>query len=121
MLPGRFPTMNCCVTSEKAFAGLHRTDFTFRRCETGTNLFLVFTVVATVMARRNRQIDCQIREDASCILPAGTPAWITPELIEATIRTWQPYYKATLSTEDAIDIIRNAGLLFEAISTTHSS
>lgn len=73
------------------------------------------------MSRSNRQADCQSREDAGCILPAGTPAWITPELVEATIRTWQPYYQATLSTEDAIGIIRNAGLLFEAMSTIHSS
>lgn len=73
------------------------------------------------MSRSNRQPDCQNREDAPCIVPAGTPAWITPELVEATIRTWQPYYKAPLSTEDAIEIIRNAGLLFQVMSTTHPS
>jgi len=68
------------------------------------------------MSRSNRQSDCQSREDAQCIVPAGTPAWITPELVEATIRTWQPYYEAPLSTDDAIEIIRNAGLLFQTLS-----
>ncbi len=69
------------------------------------------------MSRRNRQPDCQKPEEAArLVLPAGTPAWITPELIEATVRTWQPYYEAPLSTDDAIEIIRNAGLLFQALS-----
>lgn len=79
-----------------------------------------FKVVVSVMARRNQQPDCRIREDAKRIVPAGTPDWITAELIEATIRTWQPYYPSSLSTDDAIEIIRNAGLLFDALSTRRS-
>lgn len=55
------------------------------------------------------------------ILPAGTPDWITIELVDATIRTWQPYYQTPLTTDDAIEIIRNAGLLFDAISTRRGS
>ncbi|MCZ2343622.1 MAG: hypothetical protein LC104_17790 [Bacteroidales bacterium] len=73
------------------------------------------------MSPSNRQPDCQNREDASCIVPAGTPAWITPELVEATIRTWQPYYKTPLTIDDAIEIIRSAGLLFDALSTRRST
>jgi len=70
------------------------------------------------MSRSNRQSDCQKPEEApTLLLPAGTPAWITPELVEATIRTWQPYYKTPLTIDDAIEIIRNAGLLFQALST----
>ena len=69
------------------------------------------------MSRSNRQSECQSREDASCIIPAGIPNWITPELIEATIRTWQPYYRTPLSMEDAIEMIRNAGLLFDVLAT----
>jgi hypothetical protein len=42
------------------------------------------------------------------------------ELVETTIRTWQPYYDTPLSTDDAIEIIRNAGLLFDALSTRRS-
>jgi hypothetical protein len=72
------------------------------------------------MSRSNRQSDCENREDANCIVPAGTPTWITPELVEATIRTWQPYYKTPLLIDDAIEIIRNAGLLFDVLSTRRS-
>ncbi len=69
------------------------------------------------MARRNRQSDCRIREDAKSIVPAGTPDWITPELVEATIRTWQPYYKEVLTPDEAVTMILNVGRLFETLSS----
>jgi hypothetical protein len=68
------------------------------------------------MARRNRQPDCQIREDANSIVPAGSPDWITPELIEATIRVWQPYYEEVLTPEEAVTMILTVGRLFDALS-----
>jgi hypothetical protein len=49
-------------------------------------------------------------------LPAGTPAWITPELIEATRKVWEPRYGRRLSSDEAITIIRTAGRLFELLS-----
>lgn len=70
------------------------------------------------MVRRNQQTDCQLRGDASeCIVPAGAPDWITPELIEATIRVWQPYYAEVLSPEDAVTMILDVGRLFEVLSS----
>jgi hypothetical protein len=69
------------------------------------------------MSRSNRKRDCRTREDAKSIVPAGTPDWITAELIEQTIRVWQPYYKEMLTTEDAIGMILNVGRLFQALST----
>jgi hypothetical protein len=51
----------------------------------------------------------------------GAPAGITPELVKATIRTWQPYYKTPLTIDDAIEIIRNAGLLFDVLSSNRPS
>jgi hypothetical protein len=69
------------------------------------------------MARRNQQRDCGIREDAKSIVPAGSPDWITPELVEATIRVWQPYYEATLTPEEAVIMITNVGRLFDALSS----
>ena len=70
------------------------------------------------MSRRNRNRDCQAREDAaSSIVPAGTPDWITAELIEATIRVWQPYYEAVLSPEEAVTIILGVGRLYEVLSS----
>jgi hypothetical protein len=70
------------------------------------------------MSRSNRKKDCKAAEDAHPgILPAGAPDWITPELIEATIRTWQPYYEATLTPEEAVTILLDVGRLFEALSS----
>lgn len=70
------------------------------------------------MSPSNRQHDCAKPEGGGSItVPAGTPDWITSELIEATVRTWQPYYTTLLTTDDAIEIIRNAGLLCDALST----
>ena len=69
------------------------------------------------MARSNRKRDCQAAGDAKCIVPAGTPEWITAELIERTIRIWQPYYQHVLSPEDAVIMIRNVGRLYEALSS----
>jgi hypothetical protein len=69
------------------------------------------------MARRNQQPDCRIREDAKSIVPAGAPDWITAELIEATIRTWQPYYQDVLTPEEAVIMIVDVGRLFEALSS----
>jgi hypothetical protein len=68
------------------------------------------------MARRNQQRDCGIREDAKSIVPAGSPHWITPELVEATIRTWQPYYEEVLTPEEAVTMILTVGRLFDALS-----
>jgi len=70
------------------------------------------------MSRSNRKNDCQQAEGVRPgILPAGTPDWITPELIEATIRTWQPYYQATLTPEEAVTMILQVGRLFQALSS----
>jgi hypothetical protein len=51
-------------------------------------------------------------------VPAGAPHWITPELIEATIRVWQPYYETVITPEEALDIIRNVGQLFSAVRSS---
>jgi len=69
------------------------------------------------MSRRSRKPDCQKPEiEASSLrLPAGTPAWITPELVELTLKTWQPYYKEPLTIDEAIGMIRSAGLMFDAL------
>lgn len=40
-------------------------------------------------------------------VPEGAPRWITPELMEDTWRTWQPFYKETLTMDDALEIITN--------------
>lgn len=69
------------------------------------------------MSSRGRKHDGQKPkgEASSLRLPAGTPAWITPELVELTLKTWQPYYKEPLTIDEAISMIRSAGLLFDAL------
>jgi hypothetical protein len=41
----------------------------------------------------------------------GLPAWITPDLIHDTIRVWQPFYKVTLTWEDAVAMLKNVAAL----------
>ena len=43
------------------------------------------------------------------IVPPGTPAWITPELLANTIDVWQPYHVAALTPEDALAILLRVG------------
>jgi hypothetical protein len=56
------------------------------------------------------------RGDAPFAVPSDTPAWITPELIQATQKVWEPRYGRPLSREEAITIVQNAGRLFEFLS-----
>ncbi len=49
-------------------------------------------------------------------VPPGTPAWISPELLAETLRTWQPYYQQPLTPEEAIAIIRNVGRLVDVLA-----
>ena len=72
-------------------------------------------------SQSNQKRDCEIQEGAlPSIVPAGAPDWITAELIEATIRVWQPYYTEVLSPDEAITMIRNVGQLFSALSSGSS-
>ena len=46
----------------------------------------------------------------------GTPEWITPALIAATLRVWQAYYTTALSEEDAVAILQTVGRLFGVVA-----
>lgn len=48
-------------------------------------------------------------------VPPGAPRWVTPDLIAATIRTWQPYYKKPLTKDDALAMILNVARLLDAV------
>jgi hypothetical protein len=70
------------------------------------------------MSRVNPKKDCAVVESARpSIIPAGTPDWITTELVEQTIRVWQPYYQALVTPEEAVTMILHAGRLFQALSS----
>ncbi|MCK6486423.1 MAG: hypothetical protein HUU22_11060 [Phycisphaerae bacterium] len=49
-------------------------------------------------------------------VPEGTPAWITPALIRETLATWQPYYRDSMTVDDAVRILASVGRLFEVLS-----
>lgn len=48
---------------------------------------------------------------APVVVPPGAPRWVTPELLEHTLRIWQPRYKSRLTPEDALGIIMNVSQL----------
>lgn len=72
------------------------------------------------MSRSNHKRDCEVQEGARSIVPAGAPDWITPELVEETIRVWQPYYAEVLSPEEAVTMIQSVGRLYQALSSGSS-
>ena len=73
------------------------------------------------MSRSSRQSDCRSREVARpSSVPAGTPEWITAELIEKTILVWQPYYKDVLTAEEAVTMIQSVGRLYQVLSSESS-
>jgi hypothetical protein len=50
------------------------------------------------------------------MVPQGSPAWISAELIEETLRVCQPYYANPLTIEDAIDMMQAVGQLVGILS-----
>lgn len=49
-------------------------------------------------------------------VPEGAPRWVTPELIEQTLRVWQPYYESPLIPEDALEMIMSVGRLVDVLA-----
>jgi hypothetical protein len=46
--------------------------------------------------------------------PAGSPDWISEELIAQTLETWQPHADRPLTPDDALAMLINVGELFVA-------
>jgi len=59
-------------------------------------------------------------ESQRASIPTGAPAWITAELVEETLRVWQPYYAHPLTVEEAIDIMQAVGQLVKVLSCESS-
>ncbi|MCG8587010.1 MAG: hypothetical protein MI757_20075 [Pirellulales bacterium] len=51
--------------------------------------------------------------DAPLMLPEGLPDWITQDLVRQTLDVWQPRYGRELTTDEAIEILRNVVRLAE--------
>ena len=50
------------------------------------------------------------------IVPAGVPSWITAELIQLTLKVFQPRYPTALTLDDAVAMLLNVGRLFSELS-----
>lgn len=50
-------------------------------------------------------------------VPAGAPPWVTSELIDHTLRVWQPFYQDQLIPEDALAIIKGVAGIVEVLSS----
>ena len=58
---------------------------------------------------------------ARVVVPAGSPSWVTEELIELTLKTWQPFYSRQLIETDALEMIMGADQLFGVLSRGRSN
>lgn len=55
------------------------------------------------------------------VVPAGAPSWVTEELIELTLKTWQPFYPNQLIEQDALEMIMGVDQLFGIVSRDKSN
>jgi hypothetical protein len=68
------------------------------------------------VVRRQPPIERSAAGSEQFTVPAGAPSWVTTQLIEDTIRVWQPYYVEPLTTEDALAIILGVGRLVDVLA-----
>jgi len=73
------------------------------------------------MSRSNQKRNCTAGDANNGIVPAGTPDWITADLIELTIRVWQPHYSAALTAEAAVAMIIGVGQLCHVLAPRRNS
>lgn len=69
------------------------------------------------MKQPKRQSEPRTAIHAAADVPPGTPAWITADLIQHTIRIWQPFYEHRLISEQAVEIIMSAGRMVDLLSS----
>jgi hypothetical protein len=72
-----------------------------------------------ILMRANRPTDDRPPEGRDGV-PPGAPGWVTRELIELTIRVWQPYYQVLLTAEDALAMIQSVGRLYGTLGRRSS-
>lgn len=56
-----------------------------------------------------------LQERSGVAPPAGSPSWVTAEIIADTIATWQPYFREALTAEDALEILQDVGHLVDIL------
>ena len=68
------------------------------------------------MAKRRKQNNSNPKPAVTIgAVLSGAPAWVTQELLELTLRTFQPRYPTTLTLQDALDMILAVGRLFQLL------
>lgn len=57
-------------------------------------------------------------DEQEAILAAlrGAPAWVTPEAMKDTLKTFRPYCGTNMTPGDALEILINVGNLFELLA-----
>jgi len=53
--------------------------------------------------------------DAILEVLRGAPSWITPEVMEDTLKTFRPYYEEGLTPVEALEMLIRVGHLFELL------
>lgn len=101
------------VASLSLFVGVQRDG----RRDRGENEVACVSAIAGVPPGRRRVVVSAtgFAEAKASKQDTVLPSWITPELIEDTIRVWQPYYAEPLTQQDAIAILQNVGKLFDVL------
>jgi len=88
-----------------------------RNGDAGTRCPFGIVEMVPVMSRSNQNHDCRVVGGATSIVPDGAPDWITAELVELTIRVWQPFYDEVVTPEEAVTMILNVGRLYGVLSS----
>ncbi len=68
------------------------------------------------MRKRREPCRAATTAAAAAVVPPGTPAWITTALIEQTLRVWQPHYAKSLTTEDAVMMVKEVDRLLHVLT-----
>lgn len=68
------------------------------------------------MATRSTRKSITRSHATPLVVPSDAPAWVTPEMIEKTLKVWQPYYEQELIPEDALAIIMGVGRILEFLT-----
>lgn len=55
--------------------------------------------------------------DANATIPPAAPPWVTPQLVDDTLRAWQPLYERTLTATDALEILLDVGRLLDLLES----
>lgn len=76
---------------------------------------------SSITPRRQPKHDEANPASLRVVIPAGAPSWVTEELIELTLKTWQPFYSRQLIETDALEMIMGVDQLFGVMSRDKSN